>query len=202
MPADAPDPPPRPMLPDAELIASSRTDPERFAPIFDRHSAAVHAFLARRGGRDIADELLTEVFTVAFDLRRRYDRNRDDARPWLYGIAHNVLRSRLRGDNRRRGLLRRLPAEPNPHPWDDVDHRLDADGPGRHAAAALAKLPPGEREVIQLVAWEGLALAEVAEVLRIPAGTARSRLHRARISLRADLATSTSSRRSIPGVQS
>jgi RNA polymerase sigma factor (sigma-70 family) len=188
MPADVSDPPPRPMSSDAELIAGSRIDPERFAPIFDRHANAVHGFLARRGGREIADELLTEVFTVAFGLRRRYDRSHQNARPWLYGIAHNVLRTRLRGESRRHGLLRRLSPEPDQHPWDDVDHRLDAESPGRVAALALAQLPTGEREVIQLVAWEGLALTEVAAVLRIPPGTARSRLHRARAALQSALA--------------
>ena len=172
---------------DAELITGSRVDPERFSPIFDRHAVAVHGFLARRAGQDTADDLLSEVFTVAFDRRRRYDQARGDARAWLYGIALNVLRTRWRSESRRLGLLHRIPAERPAQPWDDVDRRLDAEHPGRAAADALRRLPPGERAVIQLVAWEDLPLTEVAQVLGIPEGTARSRLHRARASLRADL---------------
>ncbi len=170
---------------DAEIIAASRSDPERFGTIFDRHAPAVHAFLARRGGGDLADDLLGEVFAVAFRARRRYDGVHASARPWLYGIAHNVLRAHLRRDSQRIRLYRRTEAEPPEDPWADVDRRLDADGPGGRAVHALAKLPAGEREVLQLMAWEGLTVSEAAAALGIPPGTARSRLHRARTALRA-----------------
>jgi RNA polymerase sigma factor (sigma-70 family) len=176
---------------DAGLMLRSHTDPEAFAPIFERHAVAVHAFLARRSCAELADDLLSEVFAIAFDGRRRYDGSHASARPWLYGIAHNLLRARLRTDRRRRGLLHRVPVESSTHPWDDVDRRLDAHGPGVQAAAALANLPAGERDVVQLVAWEDLKLTEVAVILQIPVGTARSRLHRARAALKAALSSET-----------
>ena len=176
---------------DAEVIASSRADPERFGAIFDRHAVAVHGFLARRGGQELADDLLGEVFTVAFDARRRYDMTYPAATPWLYGIAANVLRARYRRDGVRARLLRRVPVEPVEDPWAEVDGRLDADRPGARAARAMERWPAGERDVVQLVAWEGLTLVEVAAALRIPQGTARSRLHRARTALRAAVGSPT-----------
>ena len=170
---------------DAEVMAASRLDSERFGEIFDRHAAAVHGFLARRGGRDRADDLLGEVFTIAFDRRRSFDTRYPSALPWLVGIAHNLLRTRLRKDSMRPVLLSRIGTHGADNPWEDVDGRLDAVEPGSRAARALAHLPVGERDVVQLVAWEGLSVSEAAAVLRIPAGTARSRLHRARTALRA-----------------
>lgn len=174
---------------DAELIARSRADPEVFGHVFDRHARAVHAFVARRAGRQAADDVLGEVFTVAFEGRRQYDLRHDRALPWLYGIAHNLVRARARREGRQHAIGLRLGRERPFHPWDDVDSRIDAERTVSGAAAALAALPPGERDVVQLVAWEDLPLTQVARVLRIPEGTARSRLHRARAALRAQLGT-------------
>lgn len=175
---------------DADLVLRSRADPEAFGPLFARHARAVHAFLARRADRQTADELLAEVFTVAFESRHRYRAEYRDARPWLYGIAHNLLRTRARREYRQADALARLPVDASldaASDWAAVDDRLDARAGAAPALAALRRLPEGEREVVQLVAWEGLDPIEVALVLGIPAGTARSRLHRARRVLRAAL---------------
>ena len=172
---------------DAEVVIRSRAAPEAFGALFERHSRGVHAYLCRRGGRQVADELLGEVFTVAFAGRLNYDASFPDARPWLYGISRNVLGTRLRGEDRRAGVASRLPAEGVSHPWPEVDDRLDAAAGAARARRLLAGLPEAEREVVELVAWEGLDPTEVAGVLGIPAGTARSRLHRARARLRAAL---------------
>src|SRR5436190_24286717 len=84
----SPDPAPA----DGDLIAESRSRPERFSEIFDRHAQAVHRHLARRVGVAAADELTAETFLVAFRERNRYDTRHLDARPWLYGIAANLVR--------------------------------------------------------------------------------------------------------------
>lgn len=73
--------------------------------------------------------------------------------------------------------------------WDRVDERLAADAARPALRTALGVLTPGDREVLLLVAWEQLTPAEAAATLGIPAGTARSRLHRARAQLRAELDT-------------
>ncbi len=169
---------------DSEVMAAAATDPEAFGIVFERHARAVHAFLARRAGPAAADDLLGEVFVTAFHARSRYDSSAGDARPWLYGIARNLVLARSRGERRRARAVARLPLDRPADDWPQVDDRLDAVAAVRSARAVLRTLPDAEREVLELVAWEDLTPAEAAVVLGIPAGTARSRLHRARSALR------------------
>ncbi len=77
---------------DGAIIFASLRHPDLFAVIFDRHAPHVHRYLARRLGREAADDLVAETFLVAFGKRKRYDTARADARPWLYGIAANLIR--------------------------------------------------------------------------------------------------------------
>jgi Sigma-70 region 2 len=72
---------------DAAIIESSWREPERFAVLFDRHAPHIHRYLARRAGREVADDLVAETFLAAFAKRHRYDLGRADARPWLSGLG-------------------------------------------------------------------------------------------------------------------
>jgi RNA polymerase sigma factor (sigma-70 family) len=166
---------------DAQIIAASRVEPPVFAAVFDRHYDAVHRYLARRVGSDLADDLAAETFTTAFDVRRRYDTAHPDARPWLFGIATNLLRHHHRGEARRLRAYARLD---RPDDADDafgaIEARLDAARAGPTIAEALMRLSVGERDVLLLFAWADLRYEEIAVALRIPVGTVRSRLHRAR----------------------
>ena len=166
---------------DAQIIAASRVEPLVFAAVFDRHYDAVHRYLARRVGLDLADDLAAETFTTAFDVRRRYDTARPDARPWLFGIATNLLRHHHRGEARRLRAYARLdrPADPDGG-FGGVEARLDAGRAGPAIADALTRLSAGDRDVLLLFAWADLRYEEIAVALRIPIGTVRSRLHRAR----------------------
>jgi DNA-directed RNA polymerase specialized sigma24 family protein len=85
---------------DSAAIVASMKDPERFGVLFDRHATAVFRYLVRRVGMDEADPLLGEVFRVAFERRASFDLERPDARPWLYGIATNLLREDARREGR------------------------------------------------------------------------------------------------------
>jgi RNA polymerase sigma factor (sigma-70 family) len=157
-----------------------------FPDLMRRHGQAIHAYLTRRSGRDAADDLLSEVVLRAYAARHRYDERWQDARPWLYSIARNVLREHWR----RIGAAAAPDADPLAHlavsedPWPDVDARLDAAAQVSDLRRALTSLAPGDREVLLLVTWEGLTPAEAAVALGIPPGTARSRLHRARSLMR------------------
>jgi RNA polymerase sigma-70 factor (ECF subfamily) len=73
----------------------TRTPPDRdeFVALFWQHGTAVNAYLSRRAGRQDADDLLGEVWLQAFRSCARFDRRWPSALPWLYGIAHNVLRT-------------------------------------------------------------------------------------------------------------
>jgi RNA polymerase sigma factor (sigma-70 family) len=175
---------------DGVLIERSvRGRPDAFVEVVRRHEVAVHAFLARRAGRQAADDLLGEVWVRAFGGRAGFDPGHDDARPWLYGIARNVLRAHWRA-GRPADRANRVGVAEAEDPWDAVIDRLDsaAAAGSRELAGAVRALPPEEREVLLLVAWEQLTPSQAAAVLGIPAGTARSRLHRARAALRPVLA--------------
>jgi RNA polymerase sigma-70 factor (ECF subfamily) len=173
---------------DGAAIARSLAEPERFAAVFDRHYARIHGYVARRLGPALAEDVTSETFLIAFDRRRRYDTAQPDAGPWLYGIASNLIARHHRAEARRyRALARSGGAEPADGGTESSDGRVDARARRPELAAALAAIPPREREVLLLVAWAGLSLEEVARALRIRPGTARSRLHRARHTLRAAL---------------
>jgi RNA polymerase sigma-70 factor (ECF subfamily) len=158
---------------------------DAFVEVVQRHEVAVHGFLARRAGQQAADDLLGEVWVRAFAARGGYDPGHADARPWLYGIARNVLRAHWRSRQDASAV-----AEEAVDPWDDVVDRLDSAARARELISALRALPAPERDVLLLVAWEQLSPAEAAAVLGVPQGTVRSRLHRARAALRPVLASS------------
>jgi RNA polymerase sigma-70 factor (ECF subfamily) len=174
---------------DAEVISRSLADPEEFAAIFDRHFARVHRFFAWRAGREVADDLAGEVFRVAFERRSDYDVVRGDCRPWLYGIALNLLRRHQRSQGRHVRAMERASAPPPTDGFvDEVVARVDATAMALELAATLQRLTEGERDVLLLVAWEGLTYDEVADALGVPLGTVRSRLHRGRRKVREQIA--------------
>ncbi|HTK16179.1 MAG TPA: RNA polymerase sigma factor [Acidimicrobiia bacterium] len=171
---------------DAAVITASLADPGRFGAIFDRHATTVFRYLVRRVGVDEAESLLGDVFRVAFEKRAAYDAERPNARPWLYGIATNLLAHHRRAEARRMGatarLLARRPAGDDA--GDQVADRLDAEALWPHIADAVGALPEGERDALLLFVWEELSYDEIACALDVPLGTVRSRLNRARESLR------------------
>jgi RNA polymerase sigma factor (sigma-70 family) len=174
---------------DAAVIESSRGEPERFAVLFDRHAPHIHRYLARRAGREVADDLVAETFLAAFAKRARYDLSRPDARPWLYGIATNLVGQHRRDEARQYRISQAATAEPEvPGHAERVAADVTARAMRPLLDAALAALPTGDRDVLLLIAWEQLTYQEVSQALAIPVGTVRSRLHRARTKVRQVLA--------------
>lgn len=166
---------------DAELIARSIDDPRAFMPLVERHQRVLFGYLARRIGRDTAEDITSETFTRAFAQRHRFDLTRDDARPWLFGIATNLLRNQARSEVRQLRAYTRHGADDRSH--DDhaaSDARLDAVARTGELAAALESLKPGDREALLMFAWNDMSYEDIAEALGIPVGTVRSRLNRAR----------------------
>jgi RNA polymerase sigma factor (sigma-70 family) len=173
---------------DAAVIEPSWAEPERLEAIFRRYFGRIHQYLAARVGGRIADDLAAEVFTVAFAQRQRYDLARECARPWLYGIATNLVGTYRRQEHRRYRALARAAAQGvAPSDEDLVSERVSAAATGPALAAALAGLGSGDRDVLLLVAIAGLDNQEVAQSLGIPHSTVRSRLSRARTRLRESL---------------
>jgi RNA polymerase sigma-70 factor (ECF subfamily) len=166
---------------DARAVRLSLRDPAAFAEVFDRHFVTVHRYLHRRAGRDVADELAGETFRIAFERRAAWSRATPDARPWLLGIATNLLRRRFRSEQRQLRAIARTGVDE----WAVMDEsaaaeRADAHGVRAALARGLAALSPEDRDVVVLIAFGDLTYDEVAQALDIPAGTVASRLNRAR----------------------
>lgn len=172
---------------DAELIARARLEPAAFAAVFDRHYDAIHGYLRRRLDVAIAEELAAETFARALRGVSRYDDDRPDALPWLYGIAANLARRHRRTEVRRLRAYARTGRDPLHDEHADAPARLDAAAAGPRLAAALAELRADDREALLLFAWAELSYEEIARALDVPVGTVRSRLHRARRTLRGHL---------------
>lgn len=164
---------------DAELIAG---DVSHFGVLFDRHARRLHRYCAGRVGPDVAEDLVAELFYVAFKHRDRYDGGQRDALPWLYGIATNLLRRRSRQESTRYRALARagLDVVSSDEPERQAVDRTDANGYMRLITTALAKMPRRQRDVLLLYALADLDYQEIATALDIPIGTVRSALHRAR----------------------
>ncbi|MEV0819661.1 RNA polymerase sigma factor [Nonomuraea rubra] len=175
---------------DAELLEASNRRPDRFGEIYDRYFAEIHAYLGRRLDHQTADDLASEVFLTAFRKRRTFDRERGEVRPWLYGIATNLIALHRRTESRKLAALRRSSAaeeRPEHGHEERVISRVDAGSEQARLAAELEALPDGDRDVLLLSALGGLSHDEVATALGIPYGTVGSRLSRVRRKLRAAL---------------
>jgi len=172
---------------DAEVITGSLRDPQAFSVIVDRHFADVHRYLARRVGSDRADDLAAQAFAVAFRRRDDFDASADSARPWLFGIATNVLRNELRSERRMLAAIARLDHDASDGFGHEVERsiaRADAASEVARLAGAIAALDSDQRDVLLLHAWGDLSQREIADALSIPVGTVYSRISRARATLR------------------
>jgi len=154
-------------------------DREAFEALWHAHYGDILAFCLRRlGDRQEAADATADAFLVAW---RRSDEIPEHARPWLYGVALNVIANRRRGERRRDALAAKLGHAPAGF------EALSEEQPGE-VLAAFRKLSPGDQEVLSLVAWEELTPAEAAKVLSIPPARFSVRLHRARRRLHSRLA--------------
>jgi len=168
---------------DAELIRHSLEDPEEFREIFERHYESVRRFAQRVVGRDAGEEIAAQTFLIAFQRRSTYDVGYPSARSWLFGIAYNVVRHQLRAARSEHDLLARLPKEPDATDPIAVE-TLDAARLAPILRQALSELREEQRSPFVLVALGELTYRETADVLAIPVGSVRSRIHRARATLR------------------
>ena len=178
---------------DEEVLAESLRSPDAFGELYARHFAAVYRYVAGRLGPDVADDLAAETFLAAFRRRAKFDSARGAVRPWLYGIATNLVAQHHRSESRWYAALARAGADPllltptGASEEDRIAERVTASLARPALAAALRQLPDRDRDVLLLTAIGGLSYAEVAFALAIPEGTVGSRLSRARRKLTAAL---------------
>jgi RNA polymerase sigma-70 factor (ECF subfamily) len=150
---------------------------ERFEALFEQHYGRVRRYVLRRADAAIADDVVSETFTVAW---RRLDDIRVPELPWLLGVARLSLANVLRSERRRQALFERLRQEP------PTSGAGDAEG---DILRALASLREADREALLLVAWEGLTSAEAAQALDSSVAAFHVRAFRARRRLLRALAT-------------
>jgi RNA polymerase sigma-70 factor (ECF subfamily) len=164
---------------DGEAIAVSLVEPRAFGLIYERHFPVIHGYLRRRFDDQLADELTAQTFLVAFDNRARFDQERPDSRPWLFGIAANLAHRHRRSELRELRAIATLTPERGA-PLEGVEARVDAERLRGTLARSLADLPAEEADVLRLLVWAELDQPEIADALAIPLGTVKSRLARAR----------------------
>lgn len=155
------------------------TDPDaagRFSAIYAENRPRVYAYAVSKAGRQLADEILSEVFLVAW---RRFAELPDPPLPWLLAVARNVAASQFRAAVRDRSVAAEMRA------W--ISHaELTVGDVGDQVAdrltvlTGLAALPERDRELLMLVAWHGLSAREAARVVGCSSAAYFVRLHRAR----------------------
>ena len=157
---------------------------ERFEQIYADHAEAIRAYVRRRAPEDVVDDVVADVFLVCL---RRVDEVPAGALPWLYAVARKTLAN----DRRRRARRAHAPIDVAYEPEPVGDSAL---------AAAFAELSERDREVLRLVAWEGLSLGDAARALECSPVACRVRYHRAKSRLAARLAATASFRPEPKGV--
>lgn len=165
-----------------ELIVRMRTgDREAFAALVERHQRPLYGFLRARVLRpDDADDMTQEVFIRFYEARARFDSSAL-VRPWLLGIARNLLREHVRNTRRRREVG-----------WTELCLELETVSPLADVAddklavlpECLVELGPSARQAIELHYRSGQKLVEIAEMLHRSEGAVKLLLHRARQALR------------------
>ena len=161
---------------DLERVARGELD--GLGGLFDRHAAALRAFVRRATPREDADDVVQTVFVRLVDIARGYDARRGSARAWLFGVAFRVLRERRRSFARLARTLLDLATLRPREATDGTATRVELE-------EALAKLSEPKRITLLLAEVEGFSGPEIAAMLDVPLGTVWTRLHHARLELRA-----------------
>jgi len=166
-------------------------DRDAFGQIFDRYSDSVYNHLFRRlADWSEAEDLTSAVFLQAWRRRAEVVVDRESVLPWLLGIANNTLSNTRRARRRYDAALQRLGREVVPTCADHADEtaaRLDDERRMAELRIAVDRLPSYEREVIELCVWAELDQQAAAVALGVAVGTVKSRLHRARARLTAQV---------------
>lgn len=170
------------------VTAAPPSAAEWIARVFDDHADVIYTFASRRVGATIAKDVVSEVFLIALQRMASYDPFLGSERGWLFGIANNVVRRHWRSELRRmRALARQHETAAATDGMAASDARIDAARLLPRVMDVVVTLDDEDRELVVMFAWQRLSYQEIAEVLRVPIGTVRSRLHRVRVRLAADV---------------
>lgn len=173
-----------------ELAAGSD---HAFERIFDAYADFVFSVALRRTGSTTeAEDITAEVFSELWRQRQDVSARHGSLRPWLAGTASNLTRRYWRSAERRNRVFERLRSLNEVSPEDLAEQtvsRIEAEGQAQLLRSCLMTLPPEQYAVLTLSVWEELSHAEIAEALGIAVGTVKSRLSRARRTLKQSMGT-------------
>lgn len=167
------------LLSDEDLIARARTgDPRAFEVIFDRHAGAGFSLAYRMCGRRVlAEDVVQDAFLSLWRSGARYDRTRGSVRSWVLRVVHNRAIDAFRRETVRssqdvhdEGIAERLAST------ERTEVEAERHDEAQQVRSALGGLPADQRQVIELAFFGGFSHSQIAEMLKLPAGTVKGRM--------------------------
>lgn len=163
------------------------THPDEFEAFYREHLPFLRQYLARRVDDPfVVADLTADVFLRVIRSGTTYRGELGPPRAWLVGVARNVLADHRRSSAREQAAARELHGRRllDDDSTDRIVQRIAAESDARALLACIAELPTSLRDIVELVAVDGLPLTEAAAILHLTPGAARVRYHRARRALR------------------
>ena len=178
-------------LSDAELLARYAAGEEAaFSEIVTRYKNSLYAFLRQFLNRhDLVEDVFQETFLQLYSSRNSFDTSRP-LRPWLFTIAANKAKDALRKWQRTAAVSIGTMADSQDLSFDDMLNtvtsdttlpydELQKDETALRVGQIIADMPENLREILSLAYFQGFSYKQMAEILSIPIGTVKSRLHTA-----------------------
>jgi RNA polymerase sigma-70 factor (ECF subfamily) len=176
---------------DADLIGRlQRRDPQALAELYDRYGRLAYSLILRVV-RDtgVAEDLVQETFLRVWNRVQGFDADKGSIGPWLLAVARNRAIDYLRSTTGRARNSLELDATDHPALYNDMEKDLLVSDKARRIKAAMLKLSPNQREVIELAYFEGLSQTEMAARMGQPLGTVKTWVRTALKNLRDELGT-------------
>ena len=165
-------------LTDEQLMARAKADNDAaFEELYHRYARRLKGFffLQLGGDEELAADATHDVFLRTYEARNRYQEGKNVS-TWLFTIAYNICRNHYRSNAYETQLSATLDTEPISD--EQIEVQLDAAALDDALAQVLSELPPPLHQLFSLHYQEELTIPQVAEIVGIPEGTVKSRLHK------------------------
>lgn len=171
---------------DAAIVAGIRSgDESSLALLYDRYSRVVYSVALRVvGDTGQAEDILQEIFLQLWRNPDSFDASRGNLGPWLSVIARNRAIDAIRKRKPQDDIADVVLASST-----NIEEEADRNRAGEKVRAALAQMPPAQKQALELAYFEGMSHTEIAEKTGEPLGTIKTRIRSGLIALRSVLAT-------------
>ncbi len=166
-------------------------DPPALTAFYTTHLETVQRFIARRvSDPHLAADLTADVFLAAMKGAKSYKPDRGTPEAWLIGVARNVVNAEFRRAARYRAAARSVSGREllDADSLADIEDRIDAERAARDIYGAIRRLRSRDRALIELIAVDGMSVADAGRLLGISEGAARVRWHRSRTAIKGQVA--------------